>query len=69
MTDDQDEVLADLDAPLDPVIGHFGEIQPDGSAELHLTDDGRRLFGNNIRIVVVNAAEPTADRPIEVLAK
>jgi hypothetical protein len=65
---DRDEILVDLDAPLSPVVGRLGEVQPDGSAELHLTDEGRRLFGESVKVIVVNAGPPAADTPVEVPA-
>ena len=62
----------------DEIIGTVGEVQPDGSAELILTDYGRQLYGPNARLIVtagrlMNADYPTTslqpDQPADVPAR
>lgn len=35
------------------IIGTIGDLLPDGTADLELTEEGKRLFGPNMKVRVV----------------
>lgn len=53
----------------DTAIGTCGEIQPDGTAELILTEEGQQKFGRNLRVKLLGLDSPDADEPVIAEAK
>lgn len=56
-------LLAMTPLPPDTPVGTL-DIRPDGTADIVLNEAGRRLYGPNFTLKVINVAPPEADQPV-----